>query len=204
MAILLAVPAFCKLGYSSAAPAAGQGIPFREVQSEQQARSFKAQRSQIKVGKQSADAGEVVSVPIHFTPLPDAAITSLSIDITYNHALEFLEVSGDKKVVTAAEVVPAEAGLQTVRARFRVEAFQGRLTEGRLGFLVFRIRKDAASGRIPLRVSVAAPESKATARAPELESLDGLVEVLPPRLEDLQSGMENLDPYIPACFFYMH
>lgn len=106
-------------------------------------------------------------------------------------------------------VAPGQNGLARLKMRLAPNVAGGALAAGQVAILVFRIKHDSGPGKVGL----AASGSAALLDAGDLPNLlplptgGGEVEILPPRLEDVESsgGMRNLNPYVvTGCFFYMH
>ncbi|MBI4454577.1 MAG: hypothetical protein HY644_01620 [Acidobacteria bacterium] len=191
-------------------PVQATGSPSRggsQVQADKDHRP-KAGTPGIRIGKQSGDAGSVILVPVNFAPSPDVQWAALDLEVSYPAAvLEFVEVQKAKKVTTEKKLqTGSENGFGKVKIRVSPPSASGLFPAGVIAFLVFRIKENAAPGKVRVAASARIHVTQSLSSPQEqLHAVDGLVEVLPPRLEDIdKSGMNNLNPYVSACFFYMH
>lgn len=154
----------------------------------------------LRIGTRRGDPGGTVSVPLQLEGTPKDGAAALDLEVAYPGArLVFaaIDPAGER---IKAEAVPKESEPHTVSISLG-SADGAAIPEGLLAYLVFRILEDAEPGKAVLAVKTAVRSSR-SGPVP-IEARDGLVEILPPP-ERSESEPQNLDPYIPACFFYMH
>ena len=144
--------------------------------------------AQISIEMDSGSPGEVVSLPLYFIPPRSEKIGRIIIEVKYPSGelifVKFDPGSSDTDTKT-------HSGDSNGTVSFEMTAAKS-IGEGLLGYLVFRVSKDAQPGNVPVSILRAVSYNDADSEVP-MQASGSAVEVVP----------KGFTPYI-GCFFFTH
>jgi hypothetical protein len=158
----------------------------------------------VVLGGTEGTPGEVVVVPIYFTPPQGVQVGSLKIVVNFVSAnlkydklergiaaeMADAEVKGD--LTTAKNANDVEESTLTVLASAPATG-NASIPSGLLAYISLHLQETARPANITLRTKVEAAELKSNKSLDQVRSADGTVEVIAPGSEPLV-----------ACFFFTH
>lgn len=162
--------------------------------------------SRVTLGDSDGNPGGSVVVPIYFAPAEGVEVGELKLDITFvSRSLKYSRLtrglaaeSGNVDVLAELKEGKNDKGLETSTVTINASIAapkpgQKGIPAGLLGYITLQVSEKSGPANITLRTTAQAAELETKKPIQNLQTSDGLVDILAPGSEPLVS-----------CFFFTH